>query len=70
LGEDHDLFVFLTDLHENHYEFSDTELEIFENQIQHLRGINRKKMFPRLKQFFTDSPEVFNQKIQTIFKVS
>jgi CHAD domain-containing protein len=70
LGEDHDLFVFLTDLLENRHEFSDTELEILENQIQRLREINRKKMFPKLKQFFTESPEVFNQKIQTIFKVS
>jgi len=70
LGEDHDLFVFLTNLLENRYEFSDSELEILENQIQHLREINRKKMFPKLKQFFTESPEVFNQKIQTIFNVS
>lgn len=70
LGEDHDLFVFLSDLLENRYEFSNTELEILENQIQRLREINRKKMFPKLKQFFTDSPEIFNQKIQDIFKIS
>lgn len=69
LGEDHDLFVFLTDLLENRYEFSDTELEILENQIQRLREINRKKMFPKLKQFFTESPEVYNGKIKAIFKV-
>ncbi len=70
LGEDHDLFVFLTELLENRYDFSDIELEILENQVQRLREINRKKMFPKLKQFFADSPEDFNQKIQTIFKVS
>lgn len=70
LGEDHDLFVFLSNLIENRYEFSDTELEILENQIQHLREINRKKMFPKLKQFFTEPPEVFNGKIKTIFKVN
>ena len=70
LGEDHDLFIFMTNLPENRYEFSDNELEILKNQIKRLREINRKKMFPKLKQFFTESPEIFNQKIKTIFKIS
>lgn len=69
LGEDHDLFVLLTDLLENRYGFTDEELEILENQIQHLREINRIKLFPRLKQFYTETPEVFNLKLQGIFKV-
>jgi hypothetical protein len=69
LGEDHDLFVLLTDLLENRYNFTDKELEILENQIQHLREINRIKLFPRLKQFYTETPEVFNLKLQGIFKV-
>ncbi len=69
LGEDHDLFVFLTDLIENRYDFTDEELQILENQVQHLREINRIKLFPRLKQFFSEQPEVFNLKLQEIFKV-
>lgn len=69
LGEDHDLFVFLTDLNENRYDFSDEELQILENQIQHLREINRIKLFPRLKQFFNETPEAFNLKLLEIFKV-
>ncbi len=60
LGEDHDLFVFLTDLIESRYDFTDEELEILENQIQHHREINRIKLFPRLKQFFIEQPEVFS----------
>ena len=69
LGEDHDLFVFLNELLENRYDFTDNELEILENQVQHLREVNRIKLFPKLKQFFNDSPEVFNQKLKTNFKV-
>jgi len=69
LGEDHDLFVFMNDLLENRYDFTDEELEILENQVQHLRELNRIKLFPRLKQFFAETPEVFNLKLQGIFKV-
>jgi CHAD domain-containing protein len=70
LGEDHDLFVFLTDLIENRYDFTDEELQILENQIQYLREINRIKLFPRLKQFFTETPEAFNLKLLEIFRVT
>jgi CHAD domain-containing protein len=69
LGEDHDLYVFLTDLLENHYDFTHEELQILENQVQHLREINRIKLFPRLKQFFIETPEIFNLKLQGIFRV-
>jgi CHAD domain-containing protein len=69
LGDDHDLFVFLNEMLENQYGFTADELEIVENQIQHLRELNRIKLFPRLKQFFAESPEVFNLKLQGIFKV-
>ena len=70
LGEDHDLYVFLTELLENRYDFTDNEIEILENQVQHLREINRIKLFPKLKQFFSESPEIFNQKLKGIFKVT
>lgn len=70
LGEDHDLFVFLTELQTGEYGFSNEELEIIENQVQHLREMNRLKLFPKLKQFFADAPEIFNQKLKNIFKVT
>ncbi len=70
LGEDHDLFVFLTDLLENRYDFTDNELEILQNQVQHLQEINRVKLSPKLKQFINESPVVFNQKLESIFKVT
>ena len=69
LGEDHDLFIFMNDVTENRYDFSDEELEILENQVLHLREINRLKLFQRLKQFFGDSPAVFKLKLEEIFKV-
>ncbi|MGE0019210.1 MAG: CHAD domain-containing protein [Draconibacterium sp.] len=69
LGEDHDMFIFLTDLQSGNYGFSDDELEIIENKIQHLRELNRIKLFPKLKQFFADAPEVFKQKTDSIFKI-
>jgi CHAD domain-containing protein len=69
LGEDHDLFIFVNDLTENRYDFSDDELEILENQVLHLREINRLKLFQRLKQFFGDSPAAFKLKLEEIFKI-
>lgn len=69
LGEDHDLFVFLNDLRGNRYDFTDEDLQIIENQVLHLREINRLKLFPKLKQFFTESPEFFNHKLNIIFKI-
>jgi len=69
LGEDHDLFIFLTELQTGEYGFSNEEFEIIENQVQYLREMNRLKLFPKLKQFFTDTPEDFNMKLQGIFKL-
>jgi hypothetical protein len=59
----------MNDILENRYDFTDEELEILENQVQHLRELNRIKLFPRLKQFFAETPELFNLKLQGIFKV-
>jgi len=70
LGEDHDLFVFLNDLKVDNLGFDDSEIEIIENKVQHLREINLLKLNPRLKQFFNDPPSFFTQKMEQFFKVS
>ncbi len=70
LGEDHDLFVFLEELKNTEHDFTKVEFQIIENKVQHLREVNQVKLFPRLKQFFKDTPEIFNQKLEGIFKVS
>jgi hypothetical protein len=69
LGEDHDLFVFLSELQTGEYDFGIEELEILENQVQHLREINRIKLFPKLKQFFIETPETFALKTGAFFKI-
>lgn len=70
LGEDHDLFVFLNDLKNDNLGFDFSEIEIIENQVDHLREINLLKLYPRLKQFFNDPPSFFTQKMEQFFKVS
>ncbi|HSH20834.1 MAG TPA: CHAD domain-containing protein [Draconibacterium sp.] len=70
LGEDHDLFIFLNELKSGGYDFNAEEFEILENKVNHLREVNHVKLFPRLKQFFIDNPEVYNKKLESIFKVS
>jgi CHAD domain-containing protein len=70
LGEDHDMFVFLNDLKIDNLGFEAPEIEIIENQVQHLREINLLKLNPRLKQFFIDPPSFFTQKMEQFFKVS
>ena len=70
LGEDHDLYIFIEDLKNTQHDFYPIEFEIIENKVRHLREVNHIKLFPRMKQFFTDSPEIFNQKLERIFKVS
>ncbi len=70
LGEDHDLFVFHNDLKIDNLGFEAAEIEIIENQVDHLRDINLLKLNPRLKQFFNDPPSFFTQKMEQFFKVS
>ena len=69
LGEDHDLYVFLDALKTDEYNFTPDELTVLENQVEHQRELNMLKLAPRLKQFFNETPEMFNQKLQKIFKV-
>jgi CHAD domain-containing protein len=68
LGEDHDLQVFLDELKSGYLGFDVDELQILENQVEHLRELNRIKLLPQLKQFFNEPPEMFNQKMEKIFK--
>lgn len=70
LGEDHDLFIFLNDLKLDNLGFDFSEIEIIENQVDHLREINLLKLNPRLKKFFNDPPSFFTQKMEQFFKVS
>lgn len=69
LGDDHDLHVFSEELHSEEYDFNQEELRIIENQLEHFRELNQLKLFPRLKQFFSEPPEVFNEKTAQTFKI-
>lgn len=69
LGNDHDLHIFAEELFSEKYNFSKEETETLENQIEHLREINQIKLWPRLKQFFNDTPEEFEEKTEKAFKV-
>ena len=70
LGEDHDLYVFLNELNSDGFDFGSDELLILTNLIEHQRELNQLKMNPRIKQFFNEYPEDFNQKMNKIFKIS
>jgi hypothetical protein len=69
LGDDHDLHIFSEELHSEEYNFNQEELRIIENQLEHFRELNQLKLFPRLKQFFSEPPEVFNEKTAQTFKI-
>lgn len=69
LGDDHDLHIFSEELHSEEYAFNQEELRIIENQLEHFRELNQLKLFPRLKQFFNEPPEVFNEKTAQTFKI-
>lgn len=70
LGVDHDLFVFFEDLKSGDFNFNNEELLILDNQVQHQRELNMVKLLPRLKQFFNEPPEIFDRKLDKIFKLS
>lgn len=70
LGEDHDLYIFLKELKYGGFDFNVVEFEIIENKVEHFCDVNRVKLFPRMKQFFNDSMETYNRKLETIFNVS
>lgn len=67
LGNEHDLYVFLNEIKRKEYYFDNSEIEIFEKYIQHLRELNLLKLTARLKQLLSDAPEVFNQKMEQVF---
>lgn len=69
IGEDHDLFVFVNDLKILKYTDEGEEKEMLENHVQHLREIIHTKLSGRLKLFFSEPPEMFNQKIRDILKI-
>jgi CHAD domain-containing protein len=69
LGDDHDLHVFAEDLLAGEYGFDEEELRIMKNQVENLRELNRLKLQPRLKQFFTAPPPEFEQKLERFFKL-
>lgn len=69
LGVDHDLYMFFEELQTEEFEFSGEELLILENQIRHQQELNIVKLMPRLKQFFNETPELFERKLDKIFKV-
>lgn len=70
LGDDHDLHVFSEDLKTEGYGFDREELQILENQIEHLRELNQLKLMPRLKQFFAAPPGEFDQKLERFFRMN
>ncbi len=70
LGIDHDLYVLLEHLKAADIDFTNEELLILDNQVQHQRELNMLKLLPRLKQFFNETPEVFEKKLNKIFKES
>ncbi len=69
-GEDHDLYIFLQEIKSGIFEFGPDELLVLENLVEHQRELNHVKLIPRLKQFFNETPEEFNLKMEKIFKVS
>lgn len=68
-GEDHDLYVFLQEIKSGIFDFDSEELLVLENLVEHQRELNQIKLNPRLKQFFNETPEDFNVKMEKIFKV-
>jgi len=69
LGDEHDMYVFLSELRTGDFDFKSEEKIILENLVEHQRELNLLKLSPRLKQLFNESPEMFNQKMEKIFKV-
>ncbi|MEN8116449.1 MAG: CHAD domain-containing protein [Bacteroidota bacterium] len=68
LGEDHDFFIFLTEINNTQLGLYQTEIEILRNQVQHLRDLSHLKLMPRLKQFLSETPEVFGEKMGNLFR--
>jgi CHAD domain-containing protein len=69
LGYDHDLHVLTEELLLRDYQFNSEEHQILENQIEHLREMNQLKLWPRVKQFFSELPEEFEEKTEKAFKL-
>lgn len=69
LGDDHDLFVFNQQLQLPEFKLLTDELLMVENLVEHQRELNMLKLTPRLKHFFNEPPEIFDRKLEKIFKI-
>ncbi len=69
LGNDHDLYIFFTEINSGICGFNADELFILDNQVDHLRELNQLKLYPKLKQFFIMAPSEFDQKMEEFFKL-
>ncbi|MBN2637022.1 MAG: CHAD domain-containing protein [Prolixibacteraceae bacterium] len=70
LGESNDLTGFMNEMQSAGIDFDDEERQIIINLIEHQQELTQLKLMPWLKQFFNESPAVFDQKMVKIFKLS
>jgi len=67
LGADHDYYVLTEELRSPEFGFSREELLLIENHICQLRAENLLALRHRLKDFFAESPDRFDQELERLF---
>jgi CHAD domain-containing protein len=66
LGDDHDLYVLCEVLKKEKLTLDSYEQLVLCNKSDHLRQIIQVKLAPRLRQFFSDSPDEFQHKTRVL----
>jgi len=67
LGEDHDWYIFKNEIKKDTYGIEPSETEILHRQISVIHEPELQKLLPRLKKFFEESPDSFEEKIRSIY---
>jgi len=68
LGEDHDWYIFQNEIKKDIYGLDSAEIEIVENQIRLIKEEEMQNLLPRMKRFFEESPDFFEEQIRIFYE--
>lgn len=67
LGEDHDWYIFKNEIKKDIYNLELSEIQLFDKQISLIHEPELQKLLPRLKKFFEETPDSFEEKVRSIY---
>ena len=67
LGEDHDWYIFKNEIKKDIYNLERSDARLFDKQIRLIHEPELQKLLPRLKKFFEETPDSFEEKVRSSY---